>query len=153
MKVPVLHLSGWYDDEQVGTPLNFAGMVAHGPTEEVRKSQKLIMGPWPHNVTSQPTKLGEVDFGPTARIDLSGTLLRWYDHWLKGIDTGIMSEPPVRIFVMGANQWRNEQEWPPARAKFVKYFLHGKGRANSLFGDGSLSPVEPSRRARRPLFL
>ena len=75
VKVPVLHLSGWYDDEQVGTPLNFAGMVAHGPTEEIRKSQKLIMGPWPHNITAQPTKLGEVDFGPTARIDLPGTLL------------------------------------------------------------------------------
>ncbi len=144
VQVPVLHLSGWYDDEQVGTPLNFAGMVAHGPTEAVRRSQKLIMGPWPHNVTAQPTKLGEVDFGPTAKIDLLGTLLRWYDHWLKGIDTGFLSEPPVRVFVMGANRWRDEQEWPPARARFVKYFLHARGRANSLFGDGSLSDAEPA---------
>ena len=143
VKVPVLHLSGWYDDEQVGTPLNFAGMVAHAPSEDVRRSQKLIMGPWPHNVTSQPTKLGEVDFGPTAKIDLPGTMLRWYDHWLKGIDTGMLSEPPVRIFVMGANTWRDEHEWPPARAKFVKYFLHGRGRANSLYGDGGLSTTEP----------
>jgi putative CocE/NonD family hydrolase len=144
VKVPVLHLSGWYDDEQVGTPLNFAGMVAHAATKEIRQSQKLIMGPWPHSIASQPTRLGEVDFGPDARIDLSATLLRWYDHWLKGIDTGLMNEPPVRIFVMGANKWRDENEWPPARTKFVKYFLHSRGRANSLFGDGALGPAEPA---------
>jgi putative CocE/NonD family hydrolase len=144
VRVPVLHISGWYDDEQIGTPLNFAGMVARGATEEVRRSQKLLMGPWPHGVMAQPTKLGEVDFGPSARIDLPGNLLRWYDHWLKGIDTGLMSEPPVRIFVMGANRWRDEHEWPPARAKRVKYFLHVRGRANSFYGDGSLSTAEPS---------
>jgi uncharacterized protein len=144
VRVPVLHISGWYDDEQIGTALNFAGMVAHGATDEVRRSQKLLMGPWPHAVTGQPTKLGEVDFGPSAKIDLSAALLRWYDHWLKGIDTGLMREPPVRIFVMGANAWRDEAEWPPARAQRVKYFLHGQGRANSLYGDGSLSTAEPS---------
>jgi putative CocE/NonD family hydrolase len=143
VRVPVLHISGWYDDEQVGTPLNFAGMVAHGATAEVRRSQKLLMGPWPHNVAAQPTKLAEVDFGPAAKIDLQATLLRWFDHWLKGIDTGFMSEPPVRIFVMGANRWRDEHEWPPARTKSVKYFLHGRGRANSLYGDGTLSSAEP----------
>jgi putative CocE/NonD family hydrolase len=148
VRVPVLHLSGWYDDEQVGTPLNFSGMQAHGATDDVRKSQKLIMGPWPHNVTAQPTKLGEVDFGLSAKIDLPGTVIRWFDHWLKGIDTGLMKEPPVRIFVMGANRWRDEHEWPPARAKTVTYFLHGQGRANSLYGDGSLSTAEPSDEPR-----
>ncbi len=142
--VPVLHISGWYDDEQVGTPLNFAGMVKGAATEEVRRSQKLLMGPWPHGVMAQPTKLGEVEFGPSAKIDLTGAILRWFDHWLKGIDTGLMSEPPVRIFVMGANRWRDEADWPPQRAQRVKYFLHGQGRANSLFGDGSLSTAEPA---------
>jgi uncharacterized protein len=144
VRVPVLHISGWYDDEQVGTPLNFAGMVARGATEEVRRSQRMIMGPWPHNVTAQPTKLGEVDFGPAAKIDLPGNMLRWYDHWLKGIDTGLLKEPPVRIFVMGANRWRDEHEWPPARAKRVRYFLHSKGRANSSYGDGLLATAGPS---------
>ena len=144
VKVPVLHLSGWYDDEQVGTPLNFVGMVAHAPTEEIRKSQKLIMGPWPHNVTAQPTKLGEVDFGPAARIDLPGTLLRWYDHWLKGIDTGFLSEPPVRIFVMGTNRWRRRARMAP-RPRPVREILPARSRPrNSLFGDGSLSKAEPA---------
>ncbi len=148
VQIPVLHVSGWYDDEQIGTPLNFAGMVSHAATESARRSQKLLMGPWPHNVNAQPTKLGEVDFGTAAKIDLPATLLRWYDHWLKGIDTGFMKEPPVRIFVMGTNHWRDEREWPLARAKFVKYYLRGKGRANSLYGDGLLSMAEPADEPR-----
>ena len=65
VKVPVLHISGWYDDEQLGTPLNFFGMTTRGPTE-VRGSQKLLMGPWPHAINST-TKLGEVELAPPRR--------------------------------------------------------------------------------------
>jgi putative CocE/NonD family hydrolase len=148
VRVPILHVSGWYDDEQIGTPLNFAGMAAHGATEQVRRSQKLLMGPWPHNVSAQPTKLGDVDFGPSAKIDLQAHIARWFDHWLKGVDTGLMSEPPVRIFVMGANRWRDEHEWPPARSRPTKYFLHSQGRANSFFGDGALATGAPSEEPR-----
>jgi putative CocE/NonD family hydrolase len=142
VRVPVLHISGWYDDEQIGTPLNFIGMTTKGATEEIRKNHKMLMGPWPHAVNST-TKLGQVDFGGQAKIDLQGYHLRWFDFWLKNIDTGIMSEPPVRIFVMGQNAWRNEREWPLARTRWTKYYLHSKGRANTLSGDGSLSPAEP----------
>ena len=142
VKAPVLHISGWYDDEQVGTPLNFIGMVNKGATPEIRRQQKLLMGPWPHAINST-SKLGDVDFGPTAMIDLNGYWLRWFDYWLKDIDNGIMSEPSVRIFVMGENRWTDEKEWPIARTQWVKYYLHSQGRANSLFGDGTLSTVEP----------
>jgi len=55
-------------------------------------------------------------------------VLRWYDHWLKGIDTGIMDEPPIRIFVQGINQWRYENEWPLARTKWTKFYLRRGGR-------------------------
>lgn len=142
VKVPVLHISGWYDDEQVGTPLNFIGMTTKGATPEVRRSQKLLMGPWPHAVNST-SRLGEVDFGPTAVIDLNGYWLRWFDYWLKGIDNGIIREPSARIFVMGENRWVDENEWPIARTQWVKYYLHSRGRANSLFGDGSLTTALP----------
>jgi uncharacterized protein len=144
VKVPVLHISGWYDDEQVGTPLNFIGMTSKGATPEIRRQQKLLMGPWPHAVNST-SKLGDVDFGPTAVIDLNGYWLRWFDYWLKDIDSGIISEPMVRIFVMGENRWIDEKEWPIGRTQWVKYYLHSGGRANSLFGDGTLSTVEPAR--------
>jgi putative CocE/NonD family hydrolase len=69
--------------------------------------------------------------------------LRWSDHWLKGIDNGIMSEPPIRIFVMGANTWRYENEWPLARTKWTNYYLHSGGKANTAWGDGTLSTTPP----------
>ncbi len=141
VKVPVLHISGWYDDEQVGTPLNFVGMSTRGPAE-VRGSQKLLMGPWPHAVNST-TKLGDVEFGPSAKIDLEATQVRFFDRWLKGTDNGVGKDPPVRIFVMGENAWRDEDEWPLARTRWTKYYLHSGGRANSLYGDGTLSSAEP----------
>ena len=69
--------------------------------------------------------------------------MRWFDYWLKGLDNGIMEEPPIRIFVMGENKWRVENEWPLARTKHTPFYLHSGGAANSLRGDGELSPVGP----------
>ena len=143
VRVPVLGISGWYDDEQVGTPLNFIGVTTRGATAEVRRSQKLLLGPWPHAVNSA-TKLGEVEFGPDAVIDMNDYWLRWFDYWLKGIDNGLMKEPPVRIFVMGENVWRNENEWPIARTRWTKFYLHSNGHANTLSGDGTLSTMAPA---------
>ena len=140
--VPVLNISGWYDDEQVGTPLNFMGVTKNGP-RDVRRSQKLLVGPWPHAINSS-TKLGTLDFGPTAVIDMNAAWLRWYDYWLKGIYNGVKNEPPVRVFIMGENVWRDENEWPMARTQFTKYYLHSNGHANTLSGDGSLSTAVPA---------
>ena len=140
--VPTLHVSGWYDDEQVGTPMNFVGMVAHGATEDARRSQRLLMGPWGHAVNTV-SKLGDVDFGSQSIIDLRGEELRWFDRWLKRDEDAV---PPssVRIFVMGENIWRDEQEWPLARTQWTPYYLHSAGDANSRFGGGALSPAQPA---------
>lgn len=140
--VPVLHISGWYDDELIGTPLNYKGMVERAGSDEARRNQKLLIGPWPHGVNSTH-KMGEVDFGPQGTIDLRGTQKRFFDRWLKGEDNGVDTEPPVRIFVMGENQWRDEQEWPLARTQYVSYYLHSGGNANSRLGDGLLSTDTP----------
>jgi putative CocE/NonD family hydrolase len=141
IKLPVMHISGWYDDEQIGTPLNFAGMANNGGSEFARRNQKLIMGPWGHAVNTT-TKLGEVDFGPQALIDLRGAQLAWFDHWLKGKQPE-NAEAPVQLFVMGENRWRDEQEWPLARTQWTPCYLHSAGQANSRFGDGSLSARAP----------
>ena len=69
--------------------------------------------------------------------------MRWFDHWLKGIDTGIADEPPVKLFVMGENAWRDENEWPLARTRYTPYYFHSRGQANSAAGDGSLSAAAP----------
>lgn len=140
--VPVLHVSGWYDDEQIGTPLNFAGMRAGAASEAARTAQRLLMGPWGHHINSA-RQVGEVDFGPDALIDLEGTMARFFDHHLKGEANGVEAEAPARIFLMGANVWRDEPEWPPPGVEFTDYFLRGDGSANSRFGDGRLTGEAP----------
>ncbi len=70
--------------------------------------------------------------------------MRWFDRWLKGKETGIDKEPAVRIFVMGANRWRDEHEWPLARTRWTKYYLHSQGHANTLQGDGVLGTDLPA---------
>jgi uncharacterized protein len=141
LSVPVLHISGWYDDEQVGTPLNFAGMTSRAATPEARAAQRLLMGPWIHQV-NQSSKVGEVDFGRDALIDLHAEQRGWFDRWLKGSPEGEASAP-VRIFVMGDNVWRDEREWPLARTVWTRYHLRSGGRANSRFGDGRLATDPP----------
>ena len=114
--------------------------------ETARASQKLLIGPWAHlfpYTSPTSTGTGDIDFGPAALIDLHEIQLRWFDHWLKGVDTGILDEPPVKIFVMGENRWRDEREWPLARTRYTPYYLHSAGRANSANGDGALSPEMP----------
>jgi putative CocE/NonD family hydrolase len=140
--VPVLHISGWYDDEQIGTPLNYVGMTARAATPEARANQRLLMGPWGHRVNTEQ-RLGELDFGQGSLIDLRGEQVRWFDRWLKG-RAEAEHETPVRIFVMDENVWRDEREWPLARTQWTPYYLHSGGRANSRFGDGTLGTTPPS---------
>ena len=140
--VPVFQIGGWYDFFTAGTLLNFAGMMEKGGSEPARSSQKAIMGPWVHQAGAL-THAGEVDFGKDSMIDLRDIELRWFDRWLKGERNGIDEEPPLRIFVMGTNRWRDEQEWPLARTVYVPYYLDSHGSANSLSGDGSLGPHGP----------
>jgi putative CocE/NonD family hydrolase len=135
LDLPVLHISGWYDDEEIGTPANFAAMTAAG-----RAGQRLLMGPWGHAVNTT-RKLGEVDFGPDAVIDLDAYVLAFLDEHVRGIAPEPAPEP-VRIFVMGAGQWRDEATWPPASAGTHVFHLASGGRANSRFGDGRLQ-AEP----------
>jgi len=145
ISIPVLHISGWYDDEQIGTPLNYIGMTTRGATPAARDGQRLLMGPWGHSVNTA-SKIGEVDFGPQSLIDLRGEELRWFDRWLKDSNhttTEAHAAAPVRIFVMGTNQWRDEQEWPLARTQWTPFYLHSGGFANSRFGDGTLSQAQP----------
>jgi uncharacterized protein len=50
-------------------------------------------------------------------------IIRWYDHWLKGIDNGIMEEPPVRYWLMGANEWKTGSDWPLPGTQWIKFYL------------------------------
>ena len=140
--VPVYNLAGWFDAYPASALRAFSAMRDQSGSEMSRNSQKILVGPWPHDLSTS-TRVGELDFGPGSLVDLAALTVRWNDHWLKGIDNGIMDEPPVRIFVMGANVWRDENEWPLARTVYTKFYLRGSGAANTLDGDGILSQEPP----------
>ena len=139
---PAFIRCGWFDAYPDGTFRLWNGMTKHGKTERARKGQKVLMGPWTHG-EPEDTRLGDLDFGAHSYIKIIEEEKRWFDYWLKGIDNGVMDEPPLKIFVMGTNEWRYENEWPLARTQFTPFYLHSGGRANSVFGDGTLSRHVP----------
>ena len=149
INVPALHFGGWYDIFLGGTIRNYLGMKKSGANETARNRQRLIIGPWVHGARGT-TMAGQHYFGimaDAAAIDVDGVHLRWFDHWLNDANNGSVDDAPVRIFVMGDDAWRDEQEWPLARAVETKYYLHSSGKANSKHGDGSLSTVSPQSEA------
>lgn len=141
--VPSLNISGWYDDEQISTITNFAGVTRRGNPSPTGVHHALLMGPWPHNANSG-TRIGEIEFGPTAKIDMDAYVLRWFDRWLKGIDNKVEDEPAVRHFVMGDNSWRDADAWPIPGTVPTPFYLRSNGSANSRLGDGVLSRVAPT---------
>lgn len=142
VSVPSLNIGGWYSITDIdGTIRNFLGVVQKGEKLPTGTHHKLLIGPWPHCKTT--SSLGELDFGEEAKLDLKEVHLRWFDYWLKGKDTGIMKESPVKYFLMGANKWCTAHQWPPEGVSYVKYYLHSRGKANSLLGDGVLDTKPP----------
>ena len=135
--VPVLHISGWYDDEEIGTPANFAAMTAAG-----RAGQRLLMGPWGHEVNAD-RRLGELDFGHHSVVDLDAVMTGFLEEMVRG---RAPAEPQaaVRVFLMGANEWLDLAGWPPPGSFERSLYLGSDGHANSRFGDGRLVKAPPS---------
>ncbi len=141
--VPVLHVTGWFDGDQWGELYNWHGMVNESPA---RDRQWLMVGPWDHAGTRNPKQeLGGRDFGPDAVVDLNAIHVRFFDQWLKGIDTGQDRDRKVRLFVMGDNEWRDEDVWPPAGTVETPFYFHSGGSANTISGDGTLSCDPPAK--------
>ena len=139
--VPVLHIVAWYDIFQGGSLRNYMGIKAHGGSEAARRGQHLYVAIGGH--AGDGRKIGDVDFGEAAaEYNEDDLTLKWYQYLFQGVQNEFAGKP-VKIFVMGANQWREEDDWPLARAQNTKYFLHSIKNANSLRGDGSLSTAAP----------
>ena len=143
IEVPVFHLGAWYDIFLGGTLKNYARLKTEAGTEAARRGQRLLVFVGGHAGWSEARKIGSVDFGEKALFDLDELMLRWYDWLLKGEANGVEKEKPVKIFVMGKNEWREEDDWPLARARSTRYHLHSGGAANGLGGDGTLSAAAP----------
>ena len=140
VNVPILHVGAWYDIFLGGSLRNYIGVKAHGGNDEARRSQHLLVVIGGHAGSGR--KIGEVDFGPAANLEEDDIILNWYEYLFKNVQNEFAGKP-VKIFVMGANEWRQEDDWPVARAMSTKYFLHSSGKANSLQGNGALSTTQP----------
>jgi uncharacterized protein len=144
VRVPALHIGGWYDIFLGGTLRNYEGIKAHGSTDEARKGQRLLVQIGGHAGFGR--HIGDVEFGDESlKFPSSKVVLDWYDHLFKGVQNEFAKDQPVHIFVMGANAYREEADWPPPEAKYTRYFLHSNGTANSVRGDGTLSPASPKK--------
>ena len=140
--VPMLNVGAWYDIFSDGTLHNYMGVKAHGATDAARTQQHLLMQIGGHAGFRQ--RIGDVDFGPHAMENpYVDVVLDWYDYLFKGIHNQFATDKPVKLFVMGVNEYRQEDDWPPPEARYVKYFLHSGGKGNSLRGNGSLSTSAP----------
>ncbi len=144
--VPALNQGGWYDGFIRATLRNYEDMQEQGGSELARSQQHLVVGPWLHQALPEPSA-GNGYFGPSASgaaIDWHGMQLAWYDRWLRDEDNGVDTDPSTYLFVMGANEWRAEEAWPPPDAETMTLFLRSGGRANTLNGDGELSADPPA---------
>ena len=141
---PAYFMTGWYDTLLHDDFKQFLGWIGRARSEETRRRTRIIVGPWTHYAFSSGDLYGDIDHRGAGTIDFVAEHLRWFDQRLKGVDTGIDSEPPVRIFVMGDDVWRGENEWPLARTVYTRYYLGSSTGANSMFGDGTLTPEPPT---------
>jgi putative CocE/NonD family hydrolase len=144
IKIPVFSVGGWYDNFVQSDLEAFAELRRRGGVNRV------LIGPWAHNMS---LPFAGVDFGPDSSAPIRQLQIAWFDQWLKGKDgKALDAQAPVKLFVMGANRWREAQEWPPEGAAPKQFFLESRGRANSLSGDGELSERQASGTADRFVF-
>jgi hypothetical protein len=143
LKMPVLHVVGYYDffsRESVG---NFM-IMQQSRDPQTRKQQRLVLGPWDHGTVGKAT-IAEVDFGPDAEVDTFAPQLDWFDRHLKQDPAAIARPfPPVQYFSMGDNAWHDAQTWPPEGFSATSFYLHSDGKANTRSGAGKLNREEPA---------
>jgi uncharacterized protein len=127
--IPVFAVGGWYD--------NYAesDLEAYAALHKSSGLNRVLIGPWPHNMSY---KFQDADFGPEAAVPVRRLQLQWFDQWLMGKDSALMSTPPVQVFLMGTDKWIELREWPPAEARSKSFYLDSGGHANSMAGDGEL---------------
>lgn len=142
--VPCFHVSGWFDFYPSGTLGHFQKMRENGGSALSRQNQYVLMGPWLHLGPTHQGDTGNLLFGKEASKDgshLSKYILSFFDKYLRGMDTVL---PSVHYFVMGKNEWRNSDSWPLPQTQWQRYYLHSKGTANSINGDGWISREAPN---------
>lgn len=139
--LPVLHITGWFDGDQLGEMYYYDNMLKRSPAAD---KQWLLIGPWDHAGTRVPKQeLNGIDYGEQALVDINAVHLRFFDRWLKGERNGQENDSRVKVFIMGRNQWHEAEQWPLPGTQMTEFYLHSGGSANSLNGNGTLSRSAP----------
>ncbi|MFD2044754.1 CocE/NonD family hydrolase [Ornithinibacillus salinisoli] len=134
INVPSLYVSGWYDDDGMGTT-----QAWELNQKNQRENQRLVLGPWYHNANST-RQIHDVQFGKNAiRYDLDILYQKWFDRFLKGIHNGVEKEGTVQYYVVGSNEWKQSNQWPPADIDYREFYVSSEGNANEGTGQGVLS--------------
>lgn len=141
VRIPILNIGGWYDIFSKPVIDLVTQVREKSENRMVRRNQFVIVGPWAHGVGAQ--KVGELDFGPDAKMDIGDWQFQWFEYWLQDRETGVQDWPAYYLFIMGDNRWRGEHEWPLARTQYTPMYLRSGGKANSSRGDGTLSLEQP----------
>ena len=139
LQAPVLLMAGWFDPFLPSQLADFVRMRRNARAD-VAAATRLVVGPWAHAETIWLP--GDVR-NRNYRLESLAPSLPWFDRHLRSLGSGVQADAPVRLYVMGANTWRDEQEWPLARARETSWYLRSGGRANSASGDGRLTTEEP----------
>lgn len=132
--LPMLHIGGWFDPYLRGNIRLYKDIA---PRSAYR--QQLLIGPWTHLPWCR--KAGAVDFGSQAINPIDQVQVRWFDQFLKEIDTGLLDEAPVCLFEMGSNHWRNLEEFP--KSNYKSYYFSSTGLASIREDVGILSKNKP----------
>jgi putative CocE/NonD family hydrolase len=124
--VPCLHVTGWHDLEDLaGAFHHYEEMIASSPAAS---RQRLLVGPWSHLKSRVPdTRYAGNDLGSHAAVDMDAVHLRWFDHWLRGVQNGVEREAPVRIFEGGSRRWRELPRWPGVDGELSLALSRGTG--------------------------
>lgn len=136
---PVLLMAGWYDPF-LPTQIEDFTRIRRDGKAQVASASRLIIGPWAHAFTV--TLPGGVT-PRNYRLESLAPSVPWFDRHLLSSNKEVPDTAPVRIYVMGKNVWRDEQEWPLTRTRYTPYYLRSYGKANGLAGDGMLTLVQP----------
>src|SRR5439155_21858452 len=145
---PMLMINAWYDVSIGPNVALYEYQSKNAANQNARDNMFMVIAPTTHcvmgRIESEHTVVGERDMGD-ARFDYVGLVQRWFDHFLKAADNGVTREPKVRAYMMGVNQWRSYDGWPPKQAQEVAYYLDSEGGANSLLGNGRLTATKPGK--------
>ena len=159
MNVPCFTIGSWYDFMVQGSVMSFMGRQHHGGPQS-KGHQQLLLGPWLHGRLNKTNRVGDLVYPENATWPEVEHMVRWFDHWLKGVDNGVEKEATVRYYVMGAcgednapgNQWRDAADWPPP-ARSTSYYLQADGALKPELPRGEIPGTSYACDPRNPMVI